>query len=225
MSSKQEDTSSEIPPILIDEKNNTKYQRCRFFGKVNLYKFFFSLSFHCSLSVGSLNVAVLLVFIIFLFFFFLLLLICCTFDLTEFLQWCALLKQQVISFLSLIQFPNAWPQLMFISNSNNASKTWSQCEQKISWLNSKSQIVKQHNDVAVRTKETKRCVHARIVGSFILNRSRIQTIIHRHTQSHTKSERKIDVKSALHCITSLYLKKNSFITTDKFVEMLQPNGF
>lgn len=43
MSSKPDDTTSEIPSILHDAKNNTKYQRLRFFGKVNInnYIYFF----------------------------------------------------------------------------------------------------------------------------------------------------------------------------------------
>lgn len=43
MSSKSEETWSEIPQILYDDKNKTKYQRLRFFGKVNtMHKISFS---------------------------------------------------------------------------------------------------------------------------------------------------------------------------------------
>lgn len=39
--SKPEEATSEIPQILHDVKNNTKYQRLRFFGKVILFLLIF----------------------------------------------------------------------------------------------------------------------------------------------------------------------------------------
>lgn len=52
MSSKPDDTTSEIPSVLNDTKNNTKYQRLRFFGKVNIhYYYFFILQFQLHRSI------------------------------------------------------------------------------------------------------------------------------------------------------------------------------
>lgn len=44
MSSKPDDTTSEIPSILHDVKKNTRYQRLRFFGKVNINYYFSTIS-------------------------------------------------------------------------------------------------------------------------------------------------------------------------------------
>lgn len=45
MSSKQEETASEIPAILHDVNNKTKYERLRFFGKVTTFPYFSSFVF------------------------------------------------------------------------------------------------------------------------------------------------------------------------------------